>query len=185
MNIITSEPLTRFSHYSMARSTSRLLTQPKATGMLSLTMTLVSCAPSTRPLGGTGLSIVASQDIFQWKLDDIYKNMPNVTGIADDIIVFGSIEDEHDQALVNILKPLGPTMQVWTLQNCSLSNKVSISLATHWHRMVFAQQLISWKLSSLSPHQPMPRNFCPYWDWLPTLTASQPRLQSLLHPFVS
>ena len=40
---------------------------------------------------------VVSQDIFQRKLDDIYKNIPNVTGIADDIIVFGSTEEEHDQ----------------------------------------------------------------------------------------
>lgn len=48
--------------------------------------------------------IVVSQDIFQRKLDDIYMNMPNITGIADDIIVFGSTEDEHDQAFVNMLE---------------------------------------------------------------------------------
>ena len=38
------------------------------------------------------IGIVVSQDIFQRKLDDIYKNIPNVSGIADDIIVFGSTE---------------------------------------------------------------------------------------------
>ena len=32
--------------------------------------------------------IVVSQDIFQRRLDDIYRNIPNVTGIIDDIIVF-------------------------------------------------------------------------------------------------
>ena len=48
--------------------------------------------------------IVVSQDIFQRKLDDIYKNIPNVTGIADDIIVFGSAEEEHDNAFVNMLE---------------------------------------------------------------------------------
>lgn len=48
--------------------------------------------------------MVISLDIFQWKLDDIYKNTPNVTGIANDIIVFGSTEEEHDQAFVNIPK---------------------------------------------------------------------------------
>ena len=48
--------------------------------------------------------IVVSQDIFQRKLDDIYKKIPNVTGIADDIIVFGSTEEEHDQAFVNMLE---------------------------------------------------------------------------------
>ena len=47
--------------------------------------------------------IVVSQDIFQRRLDDIYRNVPNVTGIADDIIVFGSTQEEHDDAFLNIL----------------------------------------------------------------------------------
>ena len=47
--------------------------------------------------------IVVSQDIFQRKLDDIYKKISNVIGIADDIVVFGSTEEEHDQAFVNML----------------------------------------------------------------------------------
>ena len=42
--------------------------------------------------------------VFQQKLDDIYKKIPNVTGIADDIIVFGLTEEEHDQAFVNMLE---------------------------------------------------------------------------------
>ena len=48
--------------------------------------------------------INVSQDIFQRKLDEIHKKIPNVTGIADDIIVFGSTEEEHDQAFVNMLE---------------------------------------------------------------------------------
>ena len=47
--------------------------------------------------------IVVSQDIFQRRLDDIYRNVPNVTGIADDIIVFGSTQEEHDVAFLNML----------------------------------------------------------------------------------
>ena len=42
--------------------------------------------------------------VSQRKLDDVYKNIPNVTGVADDIIVLGSTEEEHDQAFVNILE---------------------------------------------------------------------------------
>ena len=38
--------------------------------------------------------IVVSQDIFQRRLDDIYRNIPNVTGIIDDIIVFGSTQEK-------------------------------------------------------------------------------------------
>ena len=45
--------------------------------------------------------INVSQDILQRKLDNIYKKIPNVTGIADDIIAFGSTEEEHDQQSVS------------------------------------------------------------------------------------
>ena len=45
-----------------------------------------------------------SQDIFQRKLDEVYKGIPNVMGIADDIVVCGSTESEHDQAFCKMLK---------------------------------------------------------------------------------
>lgn len=44
-----------------------------------------------------------SQDVFQKKLDDIFQNIPNVTGIADDIIVYGETPEEHDKAFINML----------------------------------------------------------------------------------
>ena len=48
--------------------------------------------------------IVLSQDIFQRKLDEVYRDIPNVMGIADDIIVCGSSEQEHDKAFTEMLK---------------------------------------------------------------------------------
>ena len=48
--------------------------------------------------------IIVSQDIFQRMLDNIYMSISNITGIADDIIVFGSTEEEHDQAFINMLE---------------------------------------------------------------------------------
>lgn len=47
------------------------------------------------------LGIVVSQDIFQRGLDD--RNIPNVTGIIDDIIVFGSTQEERDETFLNML----------------------------------------------------------------------------------
>lgn len=44
-----------------------------------------------------------SQDIFQRRLDDIYRNIPNVTGLADDIIVFSSTREEHNDAFLSML----------------------------------------------------------------------------------
>ena len=50
------------------------------------------------------LRVKVSQDIFQRKLDEILRDIPNVAGIADDILVFGSPDIEHDQAFINILE---------------------------------------------------------------------------------
>jgi len=45
-----------------------------------------------------------SQDIFQRKLDEVYKDIPNVMRIADDIVVCGSTESEHDKAFCKMLE---------------------------------------------------------------------------------
>ena len=47
-------------------------------------------------------SIVA-QDIFQRKLDGIFLDIPGVTGIADDMVIYGRSDLEHDKHLVNFL----------------------------------------------------------------------------------
>ena len=48
-------------------------------------------------------SIVA-QDVFQRKLDGIFLNIPGVTGIADDIIIYGRNDLEYDKHLLNFLE---------------------------------------------------------------------------------
>ena len=45
-------------------------------------------------------SIVA-QDVFQRKLDAIFLSIPGVTSIADDMIIYGRNDQEHDQHLMN------------------------------------------------------------------------------------
>ena len=47
-------------------------------------------------------SIVA-QDVFQRKLDAIFLSVPGVIGIADDMIIYGRNDLEHDKHLVNFL----------------------------------------------------------------------------------
>ena len=44
------------------------------------------------------------QDMFQRKLDAIFLSIPGVTGIADDMIIYGRSDLEHDQHLVNFLE---------------------------------------------------------------------------------
>ena len=48
-------------------------------------------------------SIVA-QNIFQRKLDAIFLDVPGVTGIADDIVIYGRSDLEHDKHLTNFLE---------------------------------------------------------------------------------
>ena len=47
-------------------------------------------------------SIVA-QDVFQRKLDTIFLDIPGVTGIADDMVIYGKTDLEHDRHLINFL----------------------------------------------------------------------------------
>ena len=51
------------------------------------------------PMGST-----VAQDVFQRKLDAIFLNIPGVTDIADDMIIYGKDDQEHDEHLVNFLK---------------------------------------------------------------------------------
>ena len=45
-----------------------------------------------------------SQDIFQRKLNEILRDIPNVGVIADDILVFASTDIEHVQGFINMLE---------------------------------------------------------------------------------
>ena len=47
-------------------------------------------------------SIVA-QDMFQRKLDAIFLDIPGVMGIADDMVIYGKTDLEHDRHLINFL----------------------------------------------------------------------------------
>ena len=38
---------------------------------------------------------------FQRKLDSVYIGLPGVKGIADDMVVYGTTESEHDWNLIN------------------------------------------------------------------------------------
>ena len=44
-----------------------------------------------------------ASDVFQKKLDEIFQNVQGVTGIADDMIIYGKSRDEHDVHFLNFL----------------------------------------------------------------------------------
>ena len=45
--------------------------------------------------------VVPAGDMFQWKIDKIFKGLPNVFGIADDILIVGYDAErrDHDETL--------------------------------------------------------------------------------------
>ena len=50
------------------------------------------------------MGTVVASDIFQRKLDSIYIGLSGVTGIADDMVVCGRSEREHDINLIQFLE---------------------------------------------------------------------------------
>ena len=44
-----------------------------------------------------------ASDVFQKKLDEIFQNVQGVTGIADDMIIYGKSRDEHNVHFLNFL----------------------------------------------------------------------------------
>jgi transposase InsO family protein len=50
------------------------------------------------------MGIKCAQDEFQRMIDMTFGNIPNTVGIADDLVVYGRTEDEHDKALHAVLQ---------------------------------------------------------------------------------
>ena len=50
------------------------------------------------------MGTVVAQDIFQSKLDSIFIGMEGVTGIADDMVIAGRDEMEHDRNFLAFMK---------------------------------------------------------------------------------
>ena len=53
---------------------------------------------------GLPMGSKVASDIFQRMLDSVYIGLPGVTGIADDMVIFGRNEEEHDRNLILFLE---------------------------------------------------------------------------------
>ena len=49
-------------------------------------------------------SLICAQDIFQKKVDETFGNLPGVTGIADDIVIYGCDLVDHDTNLKAVME---------------------------------------------------------------------------------
>ncbi|XP_072181419.1 uncharacterized protein [Diadema setosum] len=64
--------------------------------------------------------IKVAQDVFQERMDQILEQCPGTIGIADDIVVFGHNEAEHDKALHNLMTVARKYGLVFNAEKCSI-----------------------------------------------------------------
>lgn len=69
--------------------------------------------------------LIMSQDVFQRKMDQILERCDGCIGIADDVIVFGKTEGEHDRNLIQLMETAKEHGLVFNSGKCEIkSDKV-------------------------------------------------------------
>ena len=49
------------------------------------------------------MGALLSSDVYQFKIDEVFQDIPQCDGIADDIVIFGYNDDDHDKTLHSVL----------------------------------------------------------------------------------
>ena len=76
------------------------------------------------------MGTVVAQDIFQSKLDAIFIGMEGVTGIADDMVIAGKDEMEHDRNFLAFMEKCMENNLTLNSGRYSLSRHRYLSMAT-------------------------------------------------------
>ena len=73
---------------------------PTLSGSLLMTFgTMYGCYCYLRlPMGAS-----LSSDVYQFKIDEIFQDIPQCVGIADDIVIFGYSDQDHGATLYSVL----------------------------------------------------------------------------------
>ena len=85
------------------------------------------------------MGTVVAQDIFQSKLDSIFIHMEGVTEIADDMVIAGRDEMEHDRNFLAFMEKCMSNNLTLNLEKISLSSHRYLSMATAGQSMEFHQ----------------------------------------------
>ena len=85
------------------------------------------------------MGTVVAQDIFQSKLDAIFIGMEGVTGIADDMIIAGKDEMEHNRNFLALWKSVWKTTSLLTQRRSSSNSHRYLSMVTIGQSMGFHQ----------------------------------------------
>ena len=65
--------------------------------------------------------LAMSQDVFQQRMDEILEGCPGTVGIADDIIVFGKSEAEHEKNLRHLMSKTSQHGLQFNSDKCSIN----------------------------------------------------------------
>ena len=65
-----------------------------------------------------------SSDVYQFKVDEIFQDIPQCEGIADDIVIFGYDDSDHDQTLYAVLDRARKVGMHFNPDKCILDRKV-------------------------------------------------------------
>ena len=85
------------------------------------------------------MGTVVAQDIFQSKLDAIFIGMEGVTGMADDMIIAGKDEMEHDRNFLAFMEKCMKTILLLMQRRSSSNSHRYLSMATFGQRTGFHQ----------------------------------------------
>ena len=78
------------------------LSLTKRASLLTTFGTMYGCYCYLRVPMGTSLS----SDVYQYKVDEILEVIPHCVEIADDIMIFGYSDQDHDATLYSVLEPI-------------------------------------------------------------------------------
>ena len=87
-------------------------------------------------------SKVAS-DIFQRMLDSVYIGLPGVTGIADDMVIFGRNEEEHDRNLILFLETTRKNGLVLNKRKLQFKKEEVSFFGHRWNSTTIIQKYVS------------------------------------------
>jgi len=98
--------------------------------------------------------LICAQDIFQKKVDETFGDLPGVTGIADDIIIYGCDLADHDANLKVVMECAGETSFRFNADKCKIRCTEIPFLATSSAQTASDQTHRRWKqLATWTPPQ--------------------------------
>ena len=109
-----------------------------------------------------------SQDIFQFKIDETYRDCQGAIGIADDVAVYGKNDKEHDLHLQETMERTRKAGNKLNDKKCVIKTN-----ECNFFGMLYTPDGVKPTQTKSEPwkgwnHPETRRSFTPFWGWQPT-----------------